>query len=186
MMTGTSGRAAFAFGNSSRPAGLGGEFRLVARIPGLQKTKSESNRRPLVRTPGSNIISLRGAAVPPTGWAAPRSLTCQSVRQPAVDGRPDDGGGEESEAEGDAHRAFAAALVKRDLGCAREPSGDQPVEPAPGFGDRRQQPGPGLGAHGPALRSFSGWADDLALAAAGGGRPGQIEPLRLGIGRKAE
>jgi hypothetical protein len=30
-------------------------------------TKSESNRRPLVRTPGSNSISLRGAAVPPKG-----------------------------------------------------------------------------------------------------------------------
>ena len=48
----------------------------------------------------------------------------------------DDGRGEESEAEGDAHRAFAAALVKRDLGRTREPSGDQAVEPEAGFGDR--------------------------------------------------
>jgi hypothetical protein len=40
--------------------------------------------------------------------------------------------------------------------------------------------GRGLGAHGPALRSFSGWADDLARAAAGGWQPGQIEPLWLG------
>jgi hypothetical protein len=36
--------------------------------------------------------------------------------------------------------------VKRDFARAREPSGDQPVEPAPGFGDRLQQPGAGLGA----------------------------------------
>ena len=56
--------------------------------------------------------------------------------QPPLDGCLDDGGGEESEAEGDAHRAFAAALVKGDLGRAREPSGDQPVEPEAGFGDR--------------------------------------------------
>ena len=77
----------------------------------------------------------------------------EPVGQAAVDGCPDDGGREEGEAEGDAHRAFAAALVPGDLGRAREPSDDQPVKPEAGFGERLEQPGPGLGAQGPALRS---------------------------------
>jgi hypothetical protein len=56
-----------------------------------------------------------------------------AVLMPALDGCPDDGGGEESEAKRDAHRAFAAELVKRDFARAREPSGDQPIEPQAGL-----------------------------------------------------
>jgi hypothetical protein len=58
---------------------------------------------------------------------------------------------------------------ERDFGRAREPSGISLSSQKAGFGDRRQQPGPGLGPHGPALQSFSAWTDDRALAAAGAG-----------------
>jgi hypothetical protein len=124
-----------------------------------------------VRTPSSNSISLRGAAVPPTGWAVPRSYVFNPY------------GSRPSTAALTMAGARKARL--RVMRTARSLQRSCRAISAV-LVNRRAQPGPGLGPHGPALRSFSDWADDLALAAAGGGRPGQIEPLRLGIVRLSD
>src|SRR5215211_5260227 len=52
----------------------------------VQKRRGGPSRNrtahPSLRTERARSISLRSAAVPPTGWAAPRSLTC-SIRKVA-------------------------------------------------------------------------------------------------------
>src|SRR5918993_872835 len=123
--------------------GLGGEFRVMARTPGLQKLLGGPSRNRTIDLSCERLVATASACEVQLFLPKDRQLgeagSGEPVRQPALDGRSDDGGGEEGEAECDAHRAFAAALVQRDLGRAREGSGDQPLEPAPGFGDRLQQ-----------------------------------------------